>query len=208
MFFRRDKMQVIFFSLNIDTADEFLKRQNIKNSTLCYDLESLQEKLQEIEEYILVVDYDSVAKEFNSLISSNRVPPFTVVLERVPEIATGKMLISHSIGAYGNIRMQKIHFAQVKKTLKEKKVWTYPELNAALIKETKKPTMSSDSKELIERRLTEKEKEVLYLILDGLTNDAIATTLDITTRTIKAHVGSIFKKLHVNDRISLVLLLR
>jgi len=64
------------------------------------------------------------------------------------------------------------------------------------------------AKELIENRLSQKEQEVVYLILEGFVNDAIASRLEITTRTVKAHVSAIFSKLHINDRVSLVLLLK
>jgi len=201
-------MQTIVFSYSLDTIDELVKKHSIKNVISCYDSESLKEKLEEAKEYLLIVDYDSVAKEFNSLISANEVPDYTIVLERDPEIVTGKMLISHSIKAYGNLRMQSVHFKKIMQTVRDGDVWTYPELTAALIQETKRPLISDDSKALIEKRLSPKEQEVIYLLLEGLTNDAISKSLDITVRTIKAHVSSIFSKLHVNDRISLVLLLR
>ena len=208
MFFRRDKMQTIIFSYALDTIDELVKRHSIKNVISCYDLESVKEKLEEDKEYLLIVDYDSVAKEFNTLLSANEVPNYTIVLEREPEIVTGKMLISHSIKAYGNLRMQSVHFKKIIQTLRDGDVWTYPELTAALIQETKRPLISDDSKTLIEKRLSPKEQEVIYLLLEGLTNDAISKSLNITVRTIKSHISSIFSKLHVNDRISLVLLLR
>ena len=201
-------MQTIIFSYSLDTIDELVKKHSIKNVISCYDLESLKEKLEEAKEYLLIVDYDSVAKEFNSLISANEVPEYTIVLERDPEIVTGKMLISHSIKAYGNFRMQNIHFQTIVQTVRKGDIWTYPELTAALIQETKRPLISDDSKALIEKRLSPKEQEVIYLLLEGLTNDAISKSLDITVRTIKSHISSIFSKLHVNDRISLVLLLR
>ncbi len=201
-------MQTIIFSYALDTIDELVKRHSIKNVISCYDLESVKEKLEEDKEYLLIVDYDSVAKEFNTLLSANEVPNYTIVLEREPEIVTGKMLISHSIKAYGNLRMQSVHFKKIMQTLRNGDVWTYPELTAALIQETKRPLISDDSKTLIEKRLSPKEQEVIYLLLEGLTNDAISKSLDITVRTIKAHISAIFSKLHVNDRISLVLLLR
>jgi two-component system nitrate/nitrite response regulator NarL len=87
-------------------------------------------------------------------------------------------------------------------------IWTYPALTAKLIKTTDRKSINSDAKELLENRLSQKEQEVVYLILEGLTNDAIASRLDITTRTVKAHVGAIFSKLHINDRVSLILLLK
>lgn len=48
--------------------------------------------------------------------------------------------------------------------------------------------------------LTERELEVLALIVDGLNNMEIAKKLFITRATAKAHVHSILQKLYVKDR--------
>lgn len=48
--------------------------------------------------------------------------------------------------------------------------------------------------------LTERELEVLALIVDGLSNPQIAEKLVITRATAKAHVHSILQKLYVADR--------
>ena len=201
-------MKTIFFSSNLDAVDEWTKRHEVKLKASCYDVESLKDELKKREPYVLIVDYDSVASELNKLISSNEVPQNSIVLERTPEIATGKMLISHSIKAYGNSRMANVHYSQMIQTVIDSKVWTYPELTAVLAQNAKREKIGKDSRELIDHRLSQKEKEVAYLVLDGLTNNAIASKLEITTRTVKAHVSSIFSKLRVNDRVSLILLLR
>ena len=46
--------------------------------------------------------------------------------------------------------------------------------------------------------LTEREREVLGLVAEGLSNKAIAGRLFITERTVEAHVKQIFLKLHLN----------
>lgn len=48
--------------------------------------------------------------------------------------------------------------------------------------------------------LTEREMEVLSLIVEGLSNPQIAEKLFITRATAKAHVHSILQKLYVDDR--------
>jgi DNA-binding NarL/FixJ family response regulator len=45
------------------------------------------------------------------------------------------------------------------------------------------------------RKLTEREREVLALVAEGLSNRAIAARLVVTERTIEAHVKQIFLKL-------------
>ncbi|MBU1657469.1 LuxR C-terminal-related transcriptional regulator [bacterium] len=201
-------MQILFLSLNIDTINEWKMRHKIKSSISYSDIDSLNNDIEKFDAFILIADYDSVAPTINKLISSNTLPEKTIVMERAPEIATGKMLISHGVKAYGNSRMLTHHYMQMLQAVIEAKIWTYPELTAALVKNTKKTSLNNDALKLIDNRLTTKEEEVIYLILDGFTNDAIASKLNITVRTVKAHVGSIFNKLHVNDRISLVLLLK
>lgn len=49
--------------------------------------------------------------------------------------------------------------------------------------------------------LTEREREVLQLIVKGKNNQEISATLHISIHTTKAHVGNILGKLCVNDRV-------
>jgi DNA-binding NarL/FixJ family response regulator len=55
--------------------------------------------------------------------------------------------------------------------------------------------------------LTERQREVALLVGQGASNKKIATQLDITDRTVKAHLGAIFEKLGIKDRLQLALLI-
>lgn len=201
-------MHFIFFCSNIDIIDEWKQRHDIKQSTASHDINELKNQLKISNESVVLADYDTVSSEVNTLLSSGFMPKNLIILEKEPSVLTGKMLILRGVKAYGNSRMLANHFIQMIKTVADGNVWTYPELTATLATLAKEPTINDDAKKLIDARLSAKEIEVLYLIFDGLTNDAIASTLNITTRTVKAHVSSIFSKLHVNDRVSLILLLK
>ena len=48
--------------------------------------------------------------------------------------------------------------------------------------------------------LTKRELEVLIQVANGLFNKEIATSLDISERTVKNHISNIFKKIDVSDR--------
>lgn len=48
--------------------------------------------------------------------------------------------------------------------------------------------------------LTERELEVLQLVVEGLSNKEIAARLQVTAHTAKAHVSNIIQKLAVDDR--------
>jgi len=56
-------------------------------------------------------------------------------------------------------------------------------------------------------QLTAREKAVAKEVAKGATNKEIARSLNITERTVKAHLGSIFNKLNVRDRLQLVLIM-
>lgn len=56
--------------------------------------------------------------------------------------------------------------------------------------------------------LSEREKEVAYMVCHGDCNKKIGSALAISERTVKAHLTSIFKKLQVPDRLHLAVLIR
>ncbi len=50
-------------------------------------------------------------------------------------------------------------------------------------------------------QLTERESEILELVVQGATNAEIAETLCITENTAKIHLRNILEKLHLQNRI-------
>jgi DNA-binding NarL/FixJ family response regulator len=55
-------------------------------------------------------------------------------------------------------------------------------------------------------RLTPREREVLGFIASGADNLKIAACLNITERTVKAHITSIYRKLDVENRTQMAML--
>ncbi len=67
-----------------------------------------------------------------------------------------------------------------------------PALNSRLVsRDTDKDKIDS---------LTKRELEVLIQVANGMFNKEIATSLNISERTVKNHISNIFKKIDVSDR--------
>ncbi|WP_368296873.1 response regulator [Cytobacillus firmus] len=56
-----------------------------------------------------------------------------------------------------------------------------------------------------ENTLTEREKEILFELVKGLSNKEIAEALFISDKTVKIHINKIFKKLNVKSRSQAVI---
>jgi NarL family two-component system response regulator LiaR len=68
-----------------------------------------------------------------------------------------------------------------------------PEAAQVLIESTRTPKQQPCD-------LTEREMEVLHLVVQGHSNQQIANTMVITVATVKAHISSVLAKLQVSSR--------
>ncbi|MCA9798150.1 MAG: response regulator transcription factor [Cyanobacteria bacterium HKST-UBA04] len=73
------------------------------------------------------------------------------------------------------------------------------------VRKTKGATKPDPVRQALLSYLTNREKEVLALLTEGITYKGVAERLVISETTVKTHVNNIFQKLQVNDRTQAVL---
>ena len=95
---------------------------------------------------------------------------------------------------------------QVANSISENAMWLPATLVARMVSTLSSVIKQQESSNVDLNVLTDREREVTSLILKGASNKEVARQLDITERTVKAHLTSIFSKLGARDRMHLMLL--
>jgi two-component system response regulator DctR len=80
----------------------------------------------------------------------------------------------------------------------------------ALALSNERLTLRRQSADLVSRlaELTEREQDVMRLVVEGLPNKLIASQLDISVRTVEVHRSRVFEKMDVKSAVELANLLR
>ena len=83
-------------------------------------------------------------------------------------------------------------------------VWIERSMMGSMIQELNKPTMVDPEITKI-KSLTDREREVIALIGEGLKNKQVGERLFISETTVTHHLSSVFSKLEVSDRLELII---
>ena len=123
-----------------------------------------------------------------------------LILSEFPKFEEGKKFLQLGVKGYANIYSHKKHLLQAIEVISGGNIWLYPDFMTSLISdaiEKRKPNA------FFMRKLSEREKQTALLVAEGKSNKEIAQALDITERTVKAHLSNIYQKTEVSDRFSL-----
>src|SRR5688500_8976604 len=79
-----------------------------------------------------------------------------------------------------------------------------PEMTSTLFSQIAKEAVKRGRAEAMEAvKMTPREREVIDLIGDGMSNKEIAAQLDIATHTVKSHVRNVMEKLALHTRLQI-----
>jgi two-component system nitrate/nitrite response regulator NarL len=131
-----------------------------------------------------------------------------VVLANVPDQRQAVEVLKQGASGYCHAYMPSTVLNEVKAVVDHGGLWLGQELLQRLI--TVSTSLAGSRPQHVAEltaKLTQREKEVALEAAKGLSNKQIARNLDITERTVKAHLKHIFERMHVKDRLQLALLL-
>ena len=151
-----------------------------------------------------LVDMDTFS-EIRTLAPSGR---FFLLSDR-PNEDEGLAFLKLGIVGYGNTYISQGRLAEAVHVMSTGGVWLGQKVMQRLILETyarAKERDASDSEQKL-AGLTHREREVAELVAQGQSNLEIAFNLNITERTVKAHLTSIYEKTGTGSRLNLALLI-
>ena len=185
-----------------DTVKNILSDYSLQLINRQYNFEKESFMLDDI----LIVDIDEFNSVENVMNYFNTLPSLlkTIALISKPQLSHGAFLIKKGFKSYLGKETNKEIVNIAIESVRNENVWLYPQLMNFIIQHISIEKDESKSLENLEQ-LTEKERKVALLVSNGLSNKEIANEMDVQLVTIKKHIGHIFTKLDVKDRLSLAL---
>lgn len=134
---------------------------------------------------------------------------FVVVLSATPEQTEGLRAINAGARGYCHLYAVPELMQEVAKVVQQGGLWVGPELVERIVAATRDLLSRSAAADQLPApdlsSLSVRELEVAQAVAAGKSNREVAEQLFISERTVKAHLGAVFDKLGVRDRLQLVL---
>lgn len=135
-----------------------------------------------------------------------------LVLTNRPEDSEGLDYMRAGAVGYANSYINSGRLQEAVKTIASGSVWVTQSLMNSLISGIKPRSNASENSNVTDEKksrltnLSKREHQIASLVAQGLSNLEIAEQLDITERTVKAHLSAVYSKTRSNGRLNLALL--
>jgi two-component system nitrate/nitrite response regulator NarL len=128
-----------------------------------------------------------------------------VILSNVPSDEEGLAVLEAGAAGYTNSLAIPEVLRQVAAVVENGGLWVGPNLLQRLLAAMAIRSTQINNNQL--SKLSAREKEVALAVAGGASNKEIARRLEISERTVKAHLSASFERLGVRDRLQLSLLI-
>lgn len=174
------------------------------------DLDSLFTALDKQPDLILCHQYLVEEQQAEKISEFKVKSPKSKLLILGPSRPMGIQIAALKNGARGyfdeSLPVEKLNEAL--KLILHGEVWVERHVISGLIDELVEiPSISHEQQQALDT-LSPKELEVARQVSHGATNKMIARAMNITERTVKSHLTSIFQKMEIPDRLSLAIFFR
>ncbi len=179
-------------------------------STEFGDLNSLAAAVENHPDLILCHQYLIEEQQAEKIAELKSKSPKSRLLIFGPSRPMGIQIAALKNGARGyfddSLPVEKLNEAL--KLILHGEVWVERHVISGLIDELVEVPSISDEQQHALDTLSPKEMEVAKQVSYGATNKMIARAMNITERTVKSHLTSIFQKMEIPDRLSLAIFFR
>lgn len=209
-------IDLIIASTNKDKIQHWNDTLETKFSLIFFD--NIEKILSEVKNYdkgvLLILDAALINETHQLSQLCQCINKLIVVGENLPP-SQQIQFIDQGAWGYADILIEKPMIIRAIESVLNSEIWLERQLVLQVIKKVlAKQNLSSNNGKIdnitskVLSNLTQREVEVVELVYNGEDNRAISKELDITNRTVKAHLTAIFRKLHVQDRFHLVVFLK
>lgn len=128
-----------------------------------------------------------------------------VVLSAVPQESEAFLVLTLGASGYGHVYADPRRLQQIAEAVQSGSIWLPHELMQRLVAVSLRMIEGERRLSVDLTGLTNRELAVAERVARGASNREIADDLDISERTVKSHLSSVFEKLQVRDRVQLAL---
>ncbi|MCF6340149.1 MAG: response regulator transcription factor [Sulfurimonas sp.] len=175
------------------------------NTILIDKLKDLIEYLDTNDNSIIILLDEMSTSNIENTLSKLKSYSFVKILifNAVPDVHHASTLLDKGIKGYENSFIHKDNLLKMLISIENGNSWLFPQLTNYII--NKYVQNNSKNEPEFVKSLTEKEKNITFMIADGLSNKEIIQKEKIALSTVKGHISHIFEKAGVSDRVSLAL---
>jgi two-component system nitrate/nitrite response regulator NarL len=152
---------------------------------------------------IVLVDQDDDAPPIRDIRAQYTEARVLVVTARMDHESSAQLVRDGAHGIVSKARTGDHLIAAIRK-VHAGEMWVDRVVATTLMADLQRPGRRNDADRARIASLTARERDVVNLVGEGLANKAIAERLTISDNTVRHHLTSIFSKLGVTDRLSLV----